>query len=172
MLYRFPERVIYGIFDVHLKGLRPLYPVQNWNPWGRSVSDEKDILSMLTPQRSHSLQPTISWEQFPGSNVTYDLKVWRSGKAGPDALVYSRANLGQTSHTLEQELEPSTRYYWSVRAHFSELGREHITEWSRLSVKYSVWFKMITLGTAALMSDPISEGFYEFGTPPSPSPSP
>jgi hypothetical protein len=85
---------------------------------------------------------------------------------GPDVLVYSRSNLEQASHKLETALEPSSPYYWSVRAHFVEQGKDRITEWSRRSVKPSLMAKIMTSGIAALMPDPVDEGFYVFITPP------
>jgi hypothetical protein len=80
--------------------------------------------------------------------------------------VYSRANIKQNSHKLEVTLEPSTPYYWSVRAQFSENGRDRITDWSRRSVKYTLATKILTSGIAALVPDPAEEGFYVFFTPP------
>jgi hypothetical protein len=108
----------------------------------------------------------MSWEPFYGPHVTYDLKIWRSGRLGPDALVYNRTNLKQASHKLETALEPSSLYYWSVRAHFIEQGKDRITEWSRRSVKHSLVAKVMTSGIAVLMPDPVDEGFYVFITPP------
>ena len=114
----------------------------------------------------------ICWEPVSGSNVTYELKIWRSGRLGPDVLVYSRTNIEHVSHKLETVLEPSSLYYWSVRAHFVEHGKDRITEWSRRSVKPSPMAKIITSGIAALMPDPVDEGFYVFITPPPLSQSP
>jgi hypothetical protein len=184
LAYHFPERVLPGFtwMDVHLKGLRAGSPQEN--PFG-SRTELNDIRAKyptdefpvslsspipnefrLTAQRSDSLQPTLKWEGFPGTHVTYDLKMWRSGKLGPEAVVYSRANIEQNSHKLEVTLEPSTPYYWSVRAHFSENGRDRITDWSRRSVKHTLATKILTGGMFALMPDPAEEGFYVFFTPP------
>ena len=191
MVYPFFERVTSGFFlAVHLKGLRPLYPGEEPGLPGRGISEEdirakytrgefRDSVSWPIPnefrimaQRADALQPTMSWEPFSGSNVTYELKVWRSGRLGPDALVYSRTNIEQASHKLETALEPSSLYYWSVRAHFVEHGKDRITEWSRRSVQHSLMAKIMTSGIAALMPDPIDEGFYVFITPPPLSHSP
>ena len=185
MVYPFSERVTSGFFwAVHLKGLRPLYPGEEPRIFGRGIREEdirakytrgefRDSFSLPIPseflfmaQRIDALQPTMSWEPFSGPNVTYELKIWRSGRLGPDALVYSRTNLEQASHKLETDLEPSSLYYWSVRAHFSEHGKDRITEWSRRSVKPSLMAKIMSSGIVALMPDRVEEGFYVFITPP------
>jgi hypothetical protein len=188
LAYHFPERVLPGFtMDVHLKGLRAWSPEEGLGiPAGGvfgSRTENKDIQAKypadeflalswpipnefrITAQRSDSLQPTLKWEAFPGTNVTYELKMWRSGRLGPEAVVYSRANIEQDSHKLEVTLEPSTLYYWSVRAHFSENGRDRITDWSRRSVKHTLAMKILTGGIAALVPDPVDEGFYVFITP-------
>jgi len=186
LAYHFPERVLPGFtMDTHLKGLRAWSPeerpgipaggvfgsyIEHEDIRAKYPTDEiPDLFSPPIPnefriaaQRSDSLQPTLKWESFPGTNVTYELKIWRSGRLGPETLVYSRANIEQDSHKLEMTLEPSTLYYWSVRAHFSMNGRDRITDWSRRSVKSSLWLKIMG---AALFPDPIDEGFYVFITP-------
>ena len=191
MVYPFLERVTSGVFlETHLKGLRPLYPGEEPGLPGRGISEEdirtkysrgefRDSISWPIPnefrivaQRIYELQPTMSWEPFYGPHVTYDLKIWQSGRLGPDALVYSRTNIEQASHRLETALETSSLYYWSVRAHFVEHGKDRITEWSRRSVKHSLMAKIITSGIAALLPDPVDEGFYVFITPPLLSQSP
>lgn len=190
MLYPIPDRITgTGLFlDVHLKGLQRYYSGESPDHFGHKTVQEKDIRAkygwdgflglspripaeflILAQSRVDSLQPTMSWEPLPGSNVTYDLKIWRSGRLGPDTLVYSRTNLDQASHKLETALEPSTLYYWSVRAHFSEQGRERITDWSRRSVTNSLMTKIMTFGVAAFMPDRVEEGFFVFITPPPPS---
>jgi hypothetical protein len=190
LAYHFPERVLSGFtMDVHRKGLRAWSPEEDpgIHPEGGifgSRTELEDIRAKYSPdefpvslsssfpnefritaQRSDSLQPTLKWEAFPGTNVTYELKIWRSGRLGPEAVVYSRANIEQNSHKLEVPLEPSTLYYWSVRAHFSENGRDRITDWSRRSVKHSLASKLLTAGITALAPDPVDEGFYVFITP-------
>jgi hypothetical protein len=187
LAYHFPEQVLPGFtlmdftsMDVHLKGLRAWapeerrgQPIEHKDIRAKySAGEFSDSLSSPFPHefrimalRSDSLQPTLKWEAFPGTNVTYELKIWRSGRLGPEALVYSRTNIEQNSHKLEVALEPSTLYYWSVRAHFSENGRGRITDWSRRSVKHALAMKILTGGIAALVPDPVDEGFYVFITP-------
>lgn len=186
MVYPFYERVTSGLFlETHLKGLHPLYPGEEPGlPASQGISEEdirvkytrgefQDSVSRPIPnefrivaQRADALQPTMSWEPFSGPRVTYELKIWQSGRLGPDVLVYHRTNLEQASHKLETALEPSSLYYWSVRAHFVEQGKDRITEWSRRSVKPSLMAIILTSGIAALMPDPVDEGFYVFITPP------
>jgi hypothetical protein len=173
MLYPFYERVTSEFFmAVHQKGLRPLYPGERPRFPGSQVIIEEDISQpipkefLIMAQRADALQPVLSWEPFSGPRATYELKVWRSGRLGPDVLVYSRTNIEKASHKLETALEPSSLYYWSVRAHFVEQGKDRITEWSRRSVKPSLIAKIATWGIAALMPDPVDEGFYVFISPP------
>jgi hypothetical protein len=189
LAYHFPERVLPGFtMEVHLKGLRALSPEEGLGipagaVFGPSIEHE-DIRAKytdgtfpglfvspipnefrITAQRINSLQPTMRWESFPGTNVTYELKMWRSGRLGPEAVVYSRANIEQASHKLEVTLEPSTLYYWSVRARYSENGKDRITDWSRRSMKPTPAIKILTAGIMALVPDPVDEGFYVFITP-------
>lgn len=189
MLYPFPVRVTSGfMMEVHLKGLRPLdpgelpsLPAGHGNKGkGIRVKDAHgefvDSVALPMPNEFRimarpitTLQPTIRWEQFPRMSATYDLRIWQAGRLGPDALVYDRAHIKQASHKLESPLQPSSLYYWSVRAHFVENGKDRITEWSRRSVKPSRTIKILTAWIAALMPDFVTEGYYVFITPPSPS---
>lgn len=189
LAYHFPERVLPGYtMDVHLKGLRAWSPEEGLGIPAGGIEDirakypaDEFLVPLSSPipsefrimaLRSDSLQPTLKWESFIGANVTYELKIWRSGRLGPEALVYSRANIEQNSHKLEVTLEPSSLYYWSVRAHFSENGRDRITDWSRRSVKPNLAMKILTGGIVALVPDAVDEGFYVFITPPLASESP
>lgn len=191
LLYPFPERLTYSgrFWAVQVKGLCPIYPGEFPEHSRHKAVYEKDIqvkytrgefqdslsppipgeFLVMAQSRVDSLRPTMSWEPFSGSNVTYDLRIWRAGRLGPDALVYSRTNLDQASHKLETALEPSTLYYWSVRAHFSEQGSERITEWSRRSVRNTPMEKIEPAELAALSEPPVAESFFVFITPPPPS---
>ena len=115
-------------------GLQPEYPPV-----------ERRTFSILTEfVEVSSLEPTLRWEPFPrpvdreadkeGSldrigEVTYELRIWRmtTGKSGE--LVYAREGLTMPHHTLENPLEPGTRYLWSVRAGFTMNGRFQVIEW-------------------------------------------
>ncbi len=47
----------------------------------------------------------------------------------PPASVYSRAGIPAPSHTLEETVQPSTKYFWTVRARFELDGQPRVTEW-------------------------------------------
>lgn len=91
------------------------------------------------------------------TDVGYDLQIWRTAGGYPDRLVYERTGLpvptrtftkkidersasGELTtntlvmhaaeHRLESTLEPSTDYFWSVRARFKVNGRTRVTRWS------------------------------------------
>jgi hypothetical protein len=91
-----------------------------------------------------SLQPTLRWQPFPRQedrdrdekghlngieDVTYELRVWKTMTASSGELVYARERLRLPSHKLEEPLEHSTKYFWSVRAHFMRDGRARTIEW-------------------------------------------
>ncbi len=85
-----------------------------------------------------SLRPTFRWRTFPGPrddladkvrDVTYELRVWTASRDASGKLIYARQNLKTSSHKPEEPLEPSTRYLWSVRAHFFIDGNSRVTEW-------------------------------------------
>ncbi len=47
----------------------------------------------------------------------------------PPASVYARAGIPAPSHTLEEAVQPSTKYFWTVRARFELDGQPRVTEW-------------------------------------------
>lgn len=147
-----------GMFDAHVKGLKPLYP-----PLTANSTRPEQI------PKCASLQPTMSWVPFAADHVTYDLRIWSSTARKLDELVYSRERLVEPQHTLEVPLEPSSVYFWSVRAHYLQGGRERVTGWSRYSVKSAPVFNVITFGLGLLLPERISDAFYQFETPPTPS---
>ena len=117
-------------------GLRPIYPKIR-----RSFFTPKKIVYV----KVDSLQPTLQWESFPTpegkpavkmellsriSDVTYDLKIWRVEYDLPMELAYTRQRLLDSSHKIEHPLEPSTRYFWTVRANFKLDGQSRVTKWS------------------------------------------
>jgi hypothetical protein len=90
------------------------------------------------------LQPTLRWQPFPRQedrdadqggflsrieDVTYELRIWKTITASSGQMVYSRENLRLPYHKLEEPLEPSTKYLWSVRAHFMRDGQPRTIEW-------------------------------------------
>jgi hypothetical protein len=97
------------------------------------------------PLEVDTLRPTLKWEAFPRekdkeadarrvleklSDVSYELKVYKGRNGAPDELVYKRQGLPTPEHTLEIELEASTPYFWTVRAHFILGGLRQVTKWS------------------------------------------
>jgi len=115
------------------RGLRAEYPAQR--------------LYFLDPPpasfvKVDSLQPTLRWESFPREQdlssytkeelsritaVTYQLRVAAKGWS------YVRDNLSEPCHRVEDVLQPSTKYLWTVRACFKLDGEPRCTEWGALS---------------------------------------
>ena len=65
--------------------------------------------------------------------VTSDYKYsWRHEcrDTDPGELVYTKQGLVTPEHTLETPLESNSRYFWTVRAHFTLDGKRRATEWS------------------------------------------
>lgn len=142
LLYPFPHR-------------RRTDPGLGRNTWGLSAEypqtwgalADSELLAGLVWNKVDTLQPELRWEKFPRavdfetapaemarvSNVTYDLVVAIENRNAPLRVVYRREAIGASSHRLETALEPSRRYFWSVRARFELDGRAHVTEWSRAS---------------------------------------
>ncbi len=122
-----------------------------------------------------SLQPTFRWGSFrvaTGSkrdqqgllsrseDVTYDLKVWRAdSNTFPSDLVYARDGLSSPSHLVEDVLEPSTTYFWTVRARFDLDGQTRVTPWA---------VTLARTGYSPEQFDRVTNDFYyRFKTPPS-----
>lgn len=136
----------------HVVGLKPESP---------SIEKETHIDTLRPtfrwerfPPLQHPLHPNVE-------AVTYELRLWKVGeefsgapqKSGPwigtmhddykyswmygcrdtdpGELVYSQQGIGQPEHTLETTLQPDSRYFWSVRAHFTLAGRRRATQWSQ-----------------------------------------
>jgi hypothetical protein len=92
-----------------------------------------------------SIQPRLVWRAFPSptdikmswlrlknaTHVTYDIRVWKDEDPYPAELVYERRGLLNASHTLEQPLEPDTKYHWSIRARYLSNGQTRVTRWTR-----------------------------------------
>jgi hypothetical protein len=120
-----------GCTSVSVYGLRPLEP------------PARDQFV-----RVETLRPTLRWEAFPNAkdqeadhehvlsrirNVTYDIEIFRAGEEDqPSELVYMRFGLPEPSHTVEDPLQPSAKYFWTVRTRF-ELDRNiRVSPWSRV----------------------------------------
>jgi hypothetical protein len=142
-----------------LAGLLPITP-----------SHQSSTKFKMFPLRSlpeTGLTPTMRWEAFPGDNVTYDLRIWRVvyvdsiDKRVPTRgeAVCDREGLAEPSYTLETALEPSTLYFWSVRAHFKADGKQQVTEWSKASRGLGSATRIMLLGM-----NPVVEEYYSFKT--------
>jgi len=124
-----------GCGGIPVVGLHPEYP-----PVGKSPLALYSDFVMVD-----SLQPTFRWEPFPRREdldadeegvfrrikaVAYELRIWKTttGTSGP--LVYTREGLKVPNHQLEEPLEPSAQYLWTVRARFTLIdGRLNFIEW-------------------------------------------
>ena len=89
-----------------------------------------DRLQSYGTSKFQTLQPMLSWDTLSLSNgkkidmairsisrITYELRVWKNGVGGREP-VYERKGLTETKHRIEDPLEPSTVYAWTVRARF------------------------------------------------------
>lgn len=115
--------------------LSPLYPENRYDFFRASVTFEE----------VNTLQPTFQWETFPRerdkeadkegllkriNDVTYDFKILKAAGDYPLQLAYERRELADPHHKIEHPLEPSTKYFWSVRARFKLGGKTRTTKWS------------------------------------------
>lgn len=86
-----------------------------------------------------SVQPVFKWEALSElednslgfiSRVVYDLKIWKADKGYLGDLVYGRNGLESSQHKIENPLEFSTSYFWTVRARFELNGRHRANDWA------------------------------------------
>jgi len=143
---------------VYIVGLKPelpraeresqldqLRPTFRWEPFPRA----KDLVE-LEP-RGGKRVAAVSYElrlwkvgkEFSGTGaapesttrigVTSDYAYsWRHEcrDTDPGKLIYTKRGLVTPEHTLETPLESNSRYFWTVRAHFTLDGKRRATEWS------------------------------------------
>ena len=124
---------ISGCGGISSIGLRPEYPPLekgSFKLWGEFVEVD-------------SLQPTLRWQKFPrkedheaeegrlkqARDVSYELRIWQTVHGYSGSLVYARDGLATPYHQLDQALEPSSNYLWTVRARFKLEGLSQFTEW-------------------------------------------
>ena len=107
-------------------------------PFGVSAPRKKAFATHCEFVEMDSLQPTFQWQPFPRpsddfadkvQDVTYELRIWTTFQGPSGKLRYSRDGLKLPSHKLEEPLEPSIQYLWSVRARFMIDGDMRVTEW-------------------------------------------
>jgi len=120
--------ILSGCGGVSVVGLHPVYP----------PLEKKAFATHCEFAEVDSLQPTLIWQPFPRpsddfadkvKDVTYELRIWTTIQGPSGKLRYSRDGLQLPSHKLEEPLEPSIQYLWSVRARFMIDGDMRVTEW-------------------------------------------
>lgn len=120
--------ILSGCGGVSVVGLHPKYP----------PLEKKAFATHCEFVEVDSLQPTFQWEPFPRpaddfsdriQYVTYELRIWTTTQGPSGKLRYTRDGLKLPSHKLEEPLEPSIQYLWSVRARFMIDGDMRVTEW-------------------------------------------
>jgi hypothetical protein len=103
-------------------------------------------LGILEPKQNlaDDLSPMLSWKSFPRAsdvglvpdemkrvkNVRYELLVGTGGNGEMPDVLYHVEGLDETTHRVAKQLEPNTRYFWSVRAKFDLDGRMRVTDWA------------------------------------------
>jgi hypothetical protein len=124
----FALAILSGCGGVTVVGLHPVYP----------PLEKKAFATHCEFVEVDSLQPTLQWQPFPRpsddfaikvQDVTYELRIWTTTQGPSGKLRYTRDGLILPSHKLEEPLEPSIQYLWSVRARFMIDGDLRVTEW-------------------------------------------
>lgn len=122
----------------------PVYGLRPTHPEPRLAAPLESSHFRAAFVRVDSRQPTLRWEPFPDevdrkaglpshvSQVSYDLKILRAELGHPSRVIYERVGLPVPSHRVEEPLERSARYFWTVRARFELNGATRVTPWSRL----------------------------------------
>jgi hypothetical protein len=120
--------ILSGCGGMTVVGLHPVYP----------PLEKRVFATHCEFVEVDSLQPTFQWQPFPRpaddfavriQDVSYELGVWTMTQGPSGRIRYSREGLKLPSHKLEEPLEPSILYLWSVRAHFMFDGNSRVTEW-------------------------------------------
>jgi len=124
--------LLLGVFSagcgIAVVGLRPAYP----------PLQKKAFAIYPNFVEVDSLQPTFYWQQFPRpkddlagkvQDVTYEFRIWRMTPGESGKLRYARNGLESPYHKVEEPLEPSSKFFWSVRARFLIDGQVRVTEW-------------------------------------------
>jgi hypothetical protein len=145
LLFPFPDRKPHAAGTLaHAFGLAPLNPVTRGQLTGDALIGRYFEWKVVD-----SLRPTLEWEAFPRASdladapdlagrirdVRYDLVIAREQNLAPAGIVYRRNGLVATTHTVQDGLQPDTRYFWSVRARFELDGRERVTEWGTVDYR-------------------------------------
>ena len=115
------------------------------------TAEAMPVANHWTGRNVDSLTPTLRWHalapELAGAgtgmvataglpSISDDLAIWKGMPISPDdgvqAPMYCRTGLTGLAHRLEEPLEPSTHYSYSVRARFLLNGRPRITPWARV----------------------------------------
>jgi hypothetical protein len=147
----------FSIREPRIDTLRPTlrwerFP-REWDLWEIGHHADKRIADVSYELRLWKVGKDFSGEiERPGSSSGWigsaDDYKYSWGHAcrdtDPGELVYAKSGLPHPEHILETPLQPATRYFWSVRGHFTLDGKRRATEWSeqlhreRLSTEFSV----------------------------------
>jgi hypothetical protein len=90
-----------------------------------------------------NLTPTLRWQAFPRpfdpnddaySDISYEVRIYTGevrmlGVAEPATLLHRAAALVEPHYSVTTVLQPCSRYFWTVRAHFSLNGVPRVTAW-------------------------------------------
>jgi len=185
---RIAEQVIENLFLIHDFHIDSIWSTDMYCML-KPVNPPLTMLGFFSHERItpklESRKPTFQWEAFPRdkdlrsdskgllshiSDISYDLIVWKTRDNIPTELVYDKKGLVLTErvlreeriveYTIDKELEPSTEYYWSVRARFMLDGKPRLTRWSYSRIP---WY---TLEQDPCLSDHIPlSNYYRFMTP-------
>jgi hypothetical protein len=94
-----------------------------------------------------SLKPLLKWKPFPSEQdyqvnenveklnkieyVSYDARIWKAeGGDRPVVFIHEVEGLKENSYRVPDSLEPGTKYFWTVRARFTENGLVSVTRWT------------------------------------------
>lgn len=155
---RIAEQIIENLFLIHDFHLDSIWSTDMYCML-KPVNPPLTMLGFFSHERItpklETRRPTFQWEAFPRdkdlqsdsegllshiSDISYDLIIWKTRDTIPAELVYDKRGLVLTErafhkeriveYTIDKALEPSTEYYWSVRARFLLDGKPRITRWS------------------------------------------
>lgn len=147
-----------GCGKTALVGLIPEYPGVR-KQWYSLVTEFVEVDSLTPTFRWQPLDialvaPLSPMDRVRIDHVSYEIRIWQTVIKNTEKLVYVQDRLAATEHRITRPLQPGTRYYWSVRAHFEVNGECRMTEW--------------TLAGYLLRSEPVpNESCLRFQTPPS-----
>ena len=155
---RIAEQVIENIFLIHDFHLDSIWSTDMYCMM-KPFKPPLTMLGFFSHERItpklESQSPTFRWQAFPREkdlrsdskgllsrirDISYDLVIWKTRDHIPTSLVYDKRGIVLTEkvsdgeriveYTIDKALEPSTEFYWSVRARFMLDGRPRITRWS------------------------------------------